>query len=145
MLGSQKGFALWLMMLCLCLSLYVSQYLFESLSELMRNVHEWKMYQLERQQLKKVMTELFMSEPKAGIHHAQTFDYSWEYLGEYSCVLSCKPKCYGTRHWLLSAHFNRMRVIWRVALQHQGLICHEALSISILNPVLYEEIDFETQ
>ena len=144
MLALQKGFALWVVMVSMLLTMLVAEYLYTSLSEMMSMVYQWKNQQHQRERLTQIMTELLTSKPKEGHYYAQTFDYSWQYLGEYSCVLRCLPQCYGTEHWILSVHLKPLIAIWRVAFQNKDLICDKSLAIHLLNPVLYEEIDFET-
>ena len=71
------------------------------------------------------------------IKSSQTIDYSWHYLGQYSCVTICQPDCVGTRHWLLNLKTQSLKMRWRIAMPDKLLKCHKKHFIQIPGRVLY--------
>ncbi len=141
MLERQRGFALWLVLMCLLLTMWSSVYLFEFLMDGLSLVWQWHYIQKQERHLKQIAFRLieksWQNSANFSMHHAQAFDYSWQFLGEYPCVLRCQSECYGTNHWLLNLRFKQISASWRIALINKKLICPESLGITLRSHILY--------
>jgi hypothetical protein len=65
------------------------------------------------------------------------FDFQWQDLGQYPCIVICQPDCKATHHGLVTLSLNDWRIILRVVLPIDGLNCEKKNSIQIPNNILY--------
>jgi hypothetical protein len=144
MLIRQQGIGLLLILMILFSNLIFLQSVVKHLSLLGHEVYLWQIFQKEKQDMqdlaKKLINQSPDKYPKPGNHSAQTFDYSWHFLGEYACIVICKPKCLSTGHWLLKIKSQHHGMYFRVAIPIEKMRCAEKYKFKLkTNMMLYRE------
>lgn len=121
----QQGSVLLLCLIVMMLSMQWCVNLMAVFIELQANIVQWSSSQKTQEILLK----------KAQLWHK--FDFQWQDLGQYACIVICQPDCKGTHHGLASFSMNDWTIILRVALPVEGLECTKRHSIQLPNNILY--------
>ena len=124
-LDKQQGSVLLLCLLVLGLSLQIFLSLFEQLVDIGGTLQHFKQVSIAQQSLFE----------KAMKYHQ--FDFEWQDLGQYDCIVICKPECFGTHHGLVRLRYKPLTLILRVAEPVQGLQCQKRHSIQLPSQLLY--------
>jgi hypothetical protein len=140
----QDGIALFIILVFLYSTLIFFQNVMEHLLMNGYLFHQWTLYLSEKQEMQQLASQLISeftgTRKNFTYHNAQTFDYSWQYLGEYKCIVICKPKCAGTKHWLLKIKSNTRSMHWRVALPDFNLACETENVLKLTHNVMYYRV-----
>lgn len=124
-LKTQQGSVLILCLIVLLISLQCWAYFLEVFIDLQACLIRWNSFQ-------KTKNELLI---KAKQWHR--FDFHWQDLGQYACIVICQPDCKGTHHGLVSLHLNDWTLLIRVARPVNGLQCTQKNFIRLTNDMMY--------
>jgi len=144
MLRYQRGFGLMLILLILFSSLIFLQSVIKHLSLLGSEVYIWHIQQKEKLDMqdfaKQLILQFIDKNSNLGSHSGQVFDYSWQFLGEYACIVICKPRCLSTRHWLLKIKSLHFGMHFRIATPMAEMRCTDKYKFELKNNImLYRE------
>lgn len=129
----ERGHFLMLAMFALWLSLYFMQWIWSDLSDVLEMTTLWTDAHQQTQQLFAQSLRLIRDRDLVA---TKKFDYAWDYLGAYSCVLLCQPQCVSTDHWLLKLRLAQQRIHWRIAFPQSSMNCQQAYTIKLKNPFM---------